>query len=498
MTLKYVLSSDGKSYGVSGYSGVSTSIVIPETFVNLPVTSIEDFAFGNCDCLTSITLPNSLLRIGNWAFSSCTALTGILIPASVQSIGNFAFSSCSVFKSFTIDEANPNFETDGKGLYNKGKTRLLSYAIGLSDSTYDLPNTLVETAPGVFGSSEFITEMTFPTSFENLGNYTFNACSKLVKVTLPVSLKSIGDFAFFSCESLTSITIPNLVTSLGYETFYGCTALASVTLSSSLDSIGDEAFYGCSALTAITLPVSLTSIGIESFTCCSSLTSISLPAYLKSMGIANFYGCTALKSFAVDAKNSTFETDGKGLYLKKKTRLLSYALGAPDSSYVLPDTLVKIDSSAFEDCQNLISVSLPASVTTIGSDAFCGCRALTSFVVASGNVDFETDGKGLYNKGKTELLAFAAGCQDTSCTLPDSLVIIGERAFDHCAALTQITVPSAVSYINYLAFNDCTSLSTFTYVGSKSDWATVSLGRNWNKNCPLLKVITCTDGTVTL
>ena len=74
-----------------------TSITIPNT-----VTSIGGYAFSDCDNLTSITIPNSVTSIGYYAFYNCSSLTSITIPNSVTSIGSSAFSSCDALTSTSI------------------------------------------------------------------------------------------------------------------------------------------------------------------------------------------------------------------------------------------------------------------------------------------------------------------------------------------------------------------------------------------------------------
>ena len=59
------------------------------------VTNIGSEAFHSCNCLTSITIGNSVTTIGTSAFSGCSGLTSIIIPNSVTSIGNYAFAYCS-------------------------------------------------------------------------------------------------------------------------------------------------------------------------------------------------------------------------------------------------------------------------------------------------------------------------------------------------------------------------------------------------------------------
>ena len=178
--------------------GKSTQFVVPDG-----VTEIPDYAFFDCDSLTSIIIPNSVTSIGNYAFSNCSKLTSITIPNSVASIGDYAFFDCSSLTSITI----PN-----------SATKICASAF------YGCP----------------IEKATIPTiAISSI----INSALKEVEIT---SSESIGDWAFSDCDSLKSITIGNSVTSIGESAFYSCDSLTSVTIGNSVTSIGDKAFSGCS------------------------------------------------------------------------------------------------------------------------------------------------------------------------------------------------------------------------------------------------------------
>ncbi len=112
----YDFEMDGIYYKFSGYGNVAVApnnnsggtysgdVVIPASVTyegpedyngtTYPVNAIYDQAFFNCSDLTSVTLPNSILSIGNFAFDSCIGLTEITLPSSLESIGEYAFWFC--------------------------------------------------------------------------------------------------------------------------------------------------------------------------------------------------------------------------------------------------------------------------------------------------------------------------------------------------------------------------------------------------------------------
>jgi uncharacterized repeat protein (TIGR02543 family) len=97
---------EGKPVTALGYKAffrdMMTSVAIP----NL-VTTIGDYAFGDCDSLTSVAIPDSVTAIGDWAFEYCISLTSVIIGAAVTSIGDHAFYDCSNLATVNINATTP-------------------------------------------------------------------------------------------------------------------------------------------------------------------------------------------------------------------------------------------------------------------------------------------------------------------------------------------------------------------------------------------------------
>jgi uncharacterized repeat protein (TIGR02543 family) len=130
---------------------------------------IENESFSNCNNLTGITLPQSVISIGDSAFYGCSNLTDIIIGENVTSMGGSVFWGC---------------------------TNLTSVTIGNNVTTIE--------------------------------NYAFSSCSKLTNVTIGNSVTTIGIYAFSGCANLTSVTIPSSVTSIKESAFFSCIKLIKV------------------------------------------------------------------------------------------------------------------------------------------------------------------------------------------------------------------------------------------------------------------------------
>ena len=191
--------------------------IIPDS-----VTSIGDYAFQNSE-ITSITIPDSVERIGISAFYYCQNLTNITIPASVTSIGKGAFSNCSGVTSIGVDNNNPIYDSrdNCNAIIEKG-----TLIVGCKNTI--IPDGVTSIGNNAFSDCSF-TNIVIPDGVTSIGDYAFGACSNLTNITIPDSVESIGDYAFGVCSNLTNITIPDSVESIGKYAFYYCENLSSVT-----------------------------------------------------------------------------------------------------------------------------------------------------------------------------------------------------------------------------------------------------------------------------
>ena len=265
------------------------SVTIPNS-----VTKIGDSAFWSCKSLQSVTIPNSVTSIGDEAFSNCESLQSITIPNSVRNIGNNAFRGCNI--CFFICNST-YFQNDDVCLFNKDKTAIVST---IKDCVnYIIPNSVTGIGDAAFSSCKSLQSITIPNSVTKIGDAAFGSCKSLQSVTIPNSVTSIGDYAFYRCYSLQSVTIPNSVTKIGDYAFEQCYSLQSVTIPNSVTSIGDYAFEQCYSLQSVTIPNSITSIGDGVFNVCKSLQSITIPNSVTKIGGGAFKRCESLQSVTI-------------------------------------------------------------------------------------------------------------------------------------------------------------------------------------------------------
>ena len=544
--LAFELNEDGESYSVVGIGTFSgTELKIPNVnFDTKPVTEIKSNAFYNCAGLTSVTIPASVTSIGDWAFSGCTGLTSVTIGGSVTSIGTGAFLGCTGLTSVTI----PGSVTSIGGNAFNGCTGLTSITIPNSvtsigynafngcNKLQDIYITDIAAWCNISGlnnlmrygasnknlyiNNKLATSITIPDSVTSIGNEAFSRCTGLTSVTIPVSVTSIGERAFYNCTGLTSITIPDSVTSIADYAFEGCTDLTSVTIPDSVTSIGSWAFYytawynnqpdglvyagkvaykykgTMSSNTSIVLKEGTLGIAGSAFSDCTGLTSVTIPDSVTSIGSSAFYNCTGLTTVNW---NATACTRAGSSIFNGCSNLATVNIG---------DNVKIIPSYAFRDCTGLTNITIPDSVTSIGSYVFDGTAWYNNQpdgLVYAGKVAYKYKGTMPSNTSivlKEGTLGIAGSAFSdctglTSITIPDSVTSIGDWAFSDCTGLTSVTIGNGVTSIGEHAFYGCNGLTSIKFNGTIEQWNAISKGSYWKYNVPATQV-GCTDGTISI
>ncbi len=327
-----------------------TTANIPAEINGIPVTSIDQFVFYSCTDLTNVTIPSSITNIGDYALSGSTGLVSI-----------------------SVDEENTYYSSDKGVLFNKDKTKLITYPCSKTDSVYTIPDSTTEIADAAFYKCKILTSAIIPDSVTSLGIYVFADCTALTDITIPNGVTKIPNYAFCDCTSLSNIIISNSASQIGNFAFYGCSSLTNITMSESVTSIGEAAFYACTGLTDITIPTSVKSIGSDAFSYCSSLTSITIPGSITKISSYAF-SCSGLTSVVIE--------DGV-----TSIGYASFSTCSNLTNVTIPDSVTNIGNGAFYACSSLTSVTIPNNVTSIGSDAFAAGGLKTVYCYKNSTAD---------------------------------------------------------------------------------------------------------------
>jgi hypothetical protein len=167
------------------------------------------------------------------------------------------------------------------------------------------------------------------------------------------------------------------VTVIGESAFDGVTTLTGVTIPDSVTNIENYAFYDCSSLTNVMIGNNVSFIGAEAFSFCSSLTGITIPASVAAIGKGVFWYCSSLTEITVDAANPVYSSSDGILIDKINLKVIQCPEGKV-GTVTVPASVTSIGDWSFSDCKNLISVTIPASITTIGKGSFYNCTGLTA------------------------------------------------------------------------------------------------------------------------
>ena len=255
------------------------------------VIAIDHCAFSRIAGITSVTIPDSIEKIGWHAFAECPDLTSVTIGSGVKEIVAEQFDYCDSLTSLTVDDGNTVYHSSGNCIID---TKNKEVAYGCKNSVIPDDGSVTTIGAYAFFNCTMLTDITIPEVITRLDYAVFYGCSGLENVTLPKSLTVISSSSFQGCSALTDITIPDSVLYIGMHAFYGCTGLKNVVLGKSIEEIDSGAFYRCSGLTTITLPESVSYIGGEAFANCTGLTSISIPVSVTFIDEDAFIGCSSL------------------------------------------------------------------------------------------------------------------------------------------------------------------------------------------------------------
>ncbi len=462
--LMLALSEDGGHYAVVGVNNKDVQkLTVPMSYKGVPVKEIADEAFAGLESLSSLSLPESITKVGAAVFEGCDLLEYTEYEGALY-LGN---------------EKNPH------NILVKGITSPVS-DVTVHESTRVISGM-------AFYDNDMLTRISIPDGVVSIGMRAFEKCGALTEVSFGKGLESIGAYAFMECISLETVDVPDNVRELGISVFHYCTGLEKVTLGNGLKIIPGGAFYSCISLTWVDIGNSVEVIENQAFRGCTSLTDVILPSTLETFFPSSFGGCTSLNYSAFDfglylgasgspymylvgiddsarrgrdvielhpdtrriaatligtSDISDITMSGSGTYLSVSNNIVvdkaeKAIIAGADTDHI-PVDVTAIADYAFYGCDTVSIKSLHADLSKIGDYAFAECNALSEIAIFGA----KTIGREAFRSCK-KLAAV------TFFELTES---IGEAAFQNCTALKKITLPYSVTYLGNYAFWGCISL----------------------------------------
>ena len=447
--LKFYTNGNGSVAVIGIGSCTDTNIGIPSTAHGGYITSISEGAFDECDSITSIYIPGTVVSLGMNVFNGLKSLTSVTFG-------------------------------DEKGI---------------------IVNVLDHINYRNFYNCSSLVNINIPDTVKTIYTAAFAHCTSLTNIALPNSIKKICNQAFECCTSLTSITLPNSIVEIDVSTFKGCTSLTSITIPNSVTRIGDDAFYKCSSLTSIQFNGT-----IEQWDNISkeedwnyntgNYTIYCTDGEITKDGTVTYYEVASKGlEFALNADGESYSVTGIGTCTDVRliipstynnlpvTSIGAYAFknGFDLYSATIPASVQNINECAFEDCLNLEIVTFleESRLEAIGDGAFAHCISLHNITIPAGVTTFGDEifydceslkyneyNNGLFlgNEDNPYLVLMKVTDKSlTSYSIPEKTVAIQSKVFDECSSLTRVEIPASVTTIAWGAFYRCTVLESVIF-----------------------------------
>ena len=419
---------EGSNAAVTGCVGACPAdLVIPDIIDGYRVTKIAPRAFRTQQ-LISVTIPDSVIRIGNSAFYN-NQISHLVIGNSVTSIGDYAFNRNQLSGVNIPDSVTSiGFRAfiDNPGVSREGLQYFLASTgvtvLGCSDECSKnivIPSKIDDYHVTNIASSAFVdkklSSVVIPNGVKSIGNSAFSY-NQLTSVAIPDSVGRIGSSAFSNNE-LVSVTISDNVTFIG-ESAFSNNLLVNVIIPDSVTSINEHVFYK-NKLTNVTIGKGVTRIGNNAFQN-NLLITVTIPDSVEIIDYEAFRG-NRLVSVNI-GKNVTYI----GHRAFENNRL---------TSLIIPDSVTRLGERVFRS-NHLSSLTLSKSLSLIPEYAFANNR-LTSVVIPDSVIEIDT-------------WAFSNNYLE-SLTIPDTVKLLGWGSFEN-NNLNDLVIGSSDIYIGGNAF----------------------------------------------
>ena len=481
--------------------------------------------FNGCTALANVSLPKSVVSIGANAFDGCSALRSIYIPDAVQTIGTRAFAGTSL-ESLELPASVTNLQSDAF----TGCNSLTSVSVRtvtppsmansgiFSNDTYasallKVPEVSLATYQSaywwkLFENMSGDAVLNNPYDFEVGGIYYLVTGTNTVDVTYRDKNYNSYSGTVNVPATVTHDGVTYSVTGVGSSAFRDCASLTGITLPASIESIGTNAFDHCTGLSAIEIPAGVTTIGNAAFSGCSGLSALTIPENVGAIGGGAFYD-VSVQSLTWNAhecwSNGDMTTSNiTEVSIGDQVRVIppNFARYAKLTSLELPASLTTIGDEAFYYNEGkLLSLTIPEGVVYVGSEALAGLRiqsltwnarecwsnGRTYFSIDYNNVYWMVDELTIGDRVEVIPNNFVPNTDIRSLTIPASVKYIGRNAFNNCSYLTgHLIIPDSVLIIGEKAFCHCDGISEITIgkgVTSIGEDAFTEIGfktLNWN------------------
>ena len=509
--LLYRLNDDGEGYTVVGMGECKdTNLVIPREYKGLPVTSIGASAFEysgyypTYGSIKSVVLPDTVVsiqteafykqgitdivwggvvEIGASAFYQCGRLTNLKLTNNIKTIGESAFKNCSGLKEVTLSDG---VVTICESAF-EGCSKLQTLTFGRNVETvgqnafYNCTDLSEVRTPDIESWCKIDFEKDSVHRYGNHPNFASNPLyyahhlyltngERISNLVIPETVTKIGQSAFYYATGLKSITIKGNISEICAYAFSYCSGLKNVIIPETVNTIGNYAFYECSAIESVTIKGNIENAGSGIFSSCSNLERIILSESFQHVGEDMFYGCDALDGVYITdlASWCSLTFDGYstlGLLSWAKNLYLNNELV---TDLYIPEGITQINTSVFAG-GSFESVTIPSSVKVIEDSAFNSCDNLIEIYI------------------------------------PGTVESIMRHAFSGCTNLRTIRIGLGIQNLDSFIFSSCPNVTGCYFEGTKSEWRNINKAYDWKGSTtwisenyyssgPTFNTVHCVDG----
>ena len=435
---------------ITGYTGDEQVLTIPAAINRKPVVSIS--GSGNYPDITSLTIPEGVLRIEPYTMANKWGLKTLILPDSLEYIGGHAFEWC-----YGLSEVSFGSHLRELGDYAFSQSRVSRFVLPASLEILgrgSYPQLVINEENPYFSTD--VQGALYCDRTHTLISYPQDGPAAC---TVRPGTLYIGDQAFSGNETIASVALPDGLLGIGSGAFSGCVNLSDINLPDSIETIGGQAFEGVQ-MPHVHIPGKLFTDGSYDY-------YLNNPDgylyddpederlyWLQQLFQAVFGVDGEAERYTVGAGNPFFSSRDGVLFTADAAVLMKYPRASENRSYQVPAGTRKIQEGAFSGCRALQSVAMPASLSVIDENAFNACSQLTTVHLA----------EGLSVIGD---YAFYSCGQLSTINLPDSLTQLGSGCLDG-AALETLVIPEEIKILRNPG--NLPSLKTLCLPASVTDW----------------------------
>lgn len=537
----FELSGDGKSYSVSAGEGAQylKEVTVPAKYKDLPVLTVESYAFKDYTNLTKIYLPNSIKNIEistqgpdgtSSAFKGCYNLTGVYMY-EVEG---------------TIDEDVLYYSYDGTLVYKNTVSTPSKYELkwipyGTVSGSYTIPSVVTNIPINTFNGCAEITEIIVPASVVEVSDNAFAGCYKLANVVFeeaadPANEQQLilGSDILRGNSTIETLNLPLRVESFSANTLLNTTGLKAVnfvgTYADAKYKSVDGVVYSADGKTLLyfprardgefVIPSGVFTVAQSAFETCRYVSKITIPGHV-----------TTIEDYAFKTLSRTTDIVFQGQANDSPLSIgveAFYNAGNFASSFtelVLPYNLKAIGKNAFGNMTNITSVKIYSTVENLefASAAFgstgtnpifrvtdlwlskdvhtfsvagvFGATKLERVVVEEGNAYYKAIDNVLYDADVKQILYYPSSLEG-EFTLPSTIEVISDRVFEEKYGMTKITISKSVKTIGAYAFYNCTNLATIVFEDGGTE--NLTLGEYSFSNCKSITSLSLPERTTTV